>query len=124
LDREQSDHHYAWKPGVEMKLTRSLVAVGLSVLTVGVGATVAQAKKPTTPTKVTICHKTGSGTFVRITVSSRSVEPSTLGAKVKKALGHTGDAVVVGNAACPSPSLTPTPSNTAPTKVTICHKTH
>jgi hypothetical protein len=107
-----------------MKLTRCVVAVGASALMFGVGATVAQAKKPTTPTKLTICHKTGSGSFVRITISSRSVKSSSLGTKVKKALGHTGDAVVVGNAACPSPSLTPAPSNVPPTKVTICHKTH
>ena len=38
-------------------------------------------------------------------------------------LRHTGDAVVVGNAACPSASVTPAPTGTPATKITICHKT-
>jgi CHRD domain len=105
-----------------MKRKRGLVALAVSALLLGVAVAVAQGKKPTAPAKLTICHKTGSGTFKRITVSSRSVK-SGLGATVKKALGHTGDAVVVGNAACPSPSLTPAANNTPPQKVTICHKT-
>jgi hypothetical protein len=36
---------------------------------------------------------------------------------------HTGDAIVVGTAACPSPTATPAPTTTPAAKITICHKT-
>ena len=91
--------------------------------TLGGFAAVAEGGKNVAPRKVTICHKTGAGTFKRITVSNRAVKGSSLGSAVTKALKHTGDAVVVGNAACPSPSLTPAANNTAPQRITICHHT-
>jgi len=33
-----------------------------------------------------------------------------------------GNAVVVGSAACPSATVTPTPTRTPPAKITICHR--
>ena len=77
------------------------------------------------PTKITICHKTGSDTFQRITVSSRAVtSPNSNAAKTLGAhMRHTGDAIIVGTASCPSPSVTPQPTSTPPAKITICHRT-
>jgi CHRD domain len=79
------------------------------------------------PTKLTICHKTASAAnpWRRITVSSRAMNSlNSISGKVLRAhLRHTGDAVVVGLGACPSPTATPTPTSTPPTKITICHKT-
>lgn len=81
----------------------------------------------TPPSKITICHKTNSDTnpWRRITVSSRAMtNPSSNSGKTLRGhLRHTGDAVVVGTAACPSASLTPAPTATPATKLTICHKT-
>jgi hypothetical protein len=79
------------------------------------------------PTKLTICHETGSASnpWRRITVSSRAMAnpKSSSGKLLRGHLRHTGDAVVVGTAACPSVSDTPAPTGTAPTRITICHKT-
>jgi hypothetical protein len=79
------------------------------------------------PSKLTICHKTGSAsnTFQRITVSSRAVtSPNSRSGKTLSAhMRHTGDAIIVGTAACPSPSATPQPTSTPPAKITICHRT-
>lgn len=79
------------------------------------------------PSKLTICHKTGSTSnqWRRITVSSRAMAhpKSNSGKLLRGHLRHTGDAVVAGTAACPSVSDTPAPTNTAPTRITICHKT-
>jgi hypothetical protein len=79
------------------------------------------------PTQITICHKTGSDAnpWRRITVSSRAVSnPNSRSGKLLRGhLRHTGDAVVVGTASCPSPTVTPSPTSTPPTKITICHKT-
>jgi hypothetical protein len=77
------------------------------------------------PAKVTICHKTESNTFRRITVSSRAwTNPKSGSGKTMRGhMGHVGDAIVVGNEACPSPSVTPQENDQAPAKVTICHKT-
>jgi CHRD domain len=79
------------------------------------------------PAKITICHKTGSDTnpWRRITVSSRAMSnPTSQAGKTLRAhLRHTGDAVVIGAAACPSPTATPSTSSTPPTKIAICHKT-
>lgn len=77
--------------------------------------------------KLTLCHKTGSDTnpWRRIIVSSRamSAPKSTSGKLVRAHLRHSGDAIVVGTAACPAASLTPAVSATTPAKITICHKT-
>jgi hypothetical protein len=95
-------------------------------------AVAAQGQEPTTqtvspPSKITICHKTGSDSnpWRRITVSSRAMTNpnSPAGKTLRGHLRHTGDAVVVGTAACPSPTATPAPTNTPAMKVTICHKT-
>lgn len=79
------------------------------------------------PSKLTICHKTGSSSnqWRRITVSSRATaNPKSKSGKVLYGhLRHTGDAVVVGTAPCPSVAQTPAPTGTMPTRVTICHKT-
>ena len=79
------------------------------------------------PSKLTICHKTGSTSnqWRRITVSSRAMAnaKSNSGKLLRGHLRHTGDAIVAGVAACPSVSDTPAPTNTAPTRITICHKT-
>jgi hypothetical protein len=79
------------------------------------------------PSKLTICHETGSASnpWRRITVSSRAMaNPKSNSGKLLRAhLRHTGDAVVVGTAACPSASATPAPTGTPATKITICHKT-
>ena len=78
------------------------------------------------PEKVTICHKTESNTFRRITVSSRAwTNPKSRSGKTLRGhMRHVGDAIVVGNEACPSPSVAPQESDQAPTKMTICHATH
>jgi CHRD domain len=81
----------------------------------------------TPPSKITICHKTGSDSnpWRRITVSSRAwMNPnSKSGHVVGGHIRHTGDVIVVGTAACPSPTATPAVTNTPATKITICHKT-
>ena len=106
-------------------------AAALSVLAAGVavaaqsGGAATQTVAP--PTKTTICHKTGSDSnpWKRISVSSRAwTNPKSSSGKLLRGhMGHTGDAVVVGTAACPAANLTPPPSSTKPAKVTICHKT-
>jgi hypothetical protein len=79
------------------------------------------------PSKVTICHKTRSDSnpWRRITVSGRAVTnpKSKSGRLLRGHLRHTGDAIVVGTAACPSATLTPAPTATPAAKITICHKT-
>jgi hypothetical protein len=79
------------------------------------------------PAKLTICHKTGSDSnpWRRITVSAQAATNfnSNAGQLVRAHLRHTGDAIVIGTAACPAASLTPQPTSTAPAKVTICHRT-
>jgi hypothetical protein len=106
----------------------------LVVATVGLGGLTAIAEgqqRPSeataAPAKLTICHKTGSQSnpWRRITVSSRALASpnSSSGQLLRGHLRHTGDAVVVGTAACPSPSATPSPTSTPATKITICHKT-
>ena len=97
-------------------------------------AVAAQGQEPATqtqtvspPSKITICHKTGSDSnpWRRITVSSRAMtNPNSKSGKLLRGhLRHTGDAIIAGAAACPSASVTPAPANTPATKVTICHKT-
>jgi hypothetical protein len=79
------------------------------------------------PSKLTICHQTGSASnpWRRITISSRAAtSPSSSSGKVVgRHLRHTGDVIVVGTGACPSTSLTPQPTATPPAKITICHRT-
>lgn len=106
----------------------------LVVATVGLGGLTAIAEgqqRPSeataAPAKLTICHKTGSQSnpWRRITVSSRAIASpnSSSGQLLRGHLRHTGDAVVVGTAACPSASATPSPTSTPAAKITICHKT-
>jgi hypothetical protein len=112
---------------------RFLIAIAAAVPVLLAGAMVtaqgegAATQAAAAPSKLTICHETGSASnpWRRITVSSRAMaNPKSSSGKVLRAhLKHTGDAVVVGTAACPSVSTTPAPTNTAPTRITICHKT-
>jgi hypothetical protein len=115
-----------------LNVKRLFVAItGVSVMLAGL-AVAAQGREATTqtvtpPSKMTICHKTGSESnpWRRITVSSRAMTtPKSQSGKLLRAhLRHTGDAVVVSPAACPSANVTPAPANTPATKITICHKT-
>lgn len=107
-------------------------AFALSVLLAGAVAT-AEARgtggqtTAAAPATLTICHKTGSESnpWRRIVVSSRAMAnpKSRSGQLLRGHLRHTGDAVVIGTAACPSATLTPAPTNTPPSRITICHKT-
>jgi CHRD domain len=114
-----------------MKRLFLAIAAAVPVLLAGALAT-AQGEGATTravaaPSKLTICHETGSASnpWRRITVSSRAMaNPQSKSGKLLRAhLRHTGDAVVVGTAACPSASDTPAPTSTPATRITICHKT-
>jgi CHRD domain len=112
---------------------RLLIATAAAVPVLLVAATAAaqgqeSATRAAAPTsKITICHETGSSSnpFRRITVSSRAITnpKSKSGRLLRGHLRHTGDAIVVGTAACPSATLTPAPTSTPPTRITICHKT-
>jgi hypothetical protein len=86
-----------------------------------------EARTVAPPSKITICHDTGSASnpWRRISVSGRAVTNpmSQSGRLLRGHLRHTGDAVVVGTAACPAPAVTPAKTNTPATKITICHKT-
>ena len=92
-------------------MKRLLIAIAAAAPVLLAGALVtAQGEGATTrtvaaPSKLTICHKTGSASnqFRRITVSSRAMaNPKSNSGKLLRAhLKHTGDAVVVGTAACP-----------------------
>jgi hypothetical protein len=117
-----------------MKMKR-LVVAALVAAPLAFGGLVAAAETgkngshaKSAPGKLTICHKTGSASnaFVRITVSSRALSNpnSASGKLLRKHLLQTGDAIVVGTGACPSPSATPSPSSTPPQRIEICHKTH
>jgi hypothetical protein len=108
-----------------------IVAFAVPVLLAGIAAT-AESRETggqTTagPGTLTICHKTGSASngWRRITVSTRAwANPKSRSGRTLRAhLRHTGDAVVVGAAACPSPTVTPAPRNTPAARITICHKT-
>ena len=114
-----------------MKRLFIAVAAAVSVMLAGVVAA-AQGEGAATlagaaPSKLTICHETGSAAnpWRRITVSSRAMaKPSSQSGRLLRAhLRHTGDAVVVGTGACPSAAATPAPTSTPPAKITICHKT-
>ena len=114
-------------------MKRLLIAIAALVPVLLAGAVVtAQGEGAAThataaPSKLTICHETGSASnpWRRITVSSLAMaNPKSKSGKTLRAhLRHTGDAVVVGTAACPSASATPAPTSTPATKITICHKT-
>jgi CHRD domain len=114
-------------------MKRLFIAIAAAVPVLLAGAVVtAQGEGAAThaaaaPSKLTICHETGSTSnpWRRITVSSRAMaNPKSQSGKLLRAhLRHTGDAVVVGTAACPSVSATPAPTSTPATKITICHKT-
>jgi hypothetical protein len=96
------------------------------VLAAGAVGVAAAKTHKSAPEKVTICHKTGNGSFHKITVSSRAwTAPNSSAAKALRThMRHVGDAMVVGSAACPSSSVTPQANDQTPTKVTICHATH
>jgi hypothetical protein len=104
-----------------------VAAVGLGGLAAVAQGQQAPAGATASPAKLTICHKTGSQSnpWRRITVSSRAFASpnSSSGQLLLGHLRHTGDAIVVGTAACPSASATPSPTSTPPSKITICHKT-
>jgi hypothetical protein len=112
---------------------RLLIAIAAAAPVLLVGALVtaqsegAATRTAAAPSKLTICHKTGSASnqWRRVTVSSRAMaNPKSKSGKLLRGhLRHTGDAVVVGTAACPSTSLTPAPTGTPATRITICHKT-
>jgi CHRD domain len=109
---------------------RLLIACAVAVPALAGIATAAQGGEPTTqtvtpPSKTTICHQTNSDSWRRITVSSRAwTNPkSKSGLLLRGHLRHTGDAIVVGTAVCPSATLTAAPTSTPATKITICHKT-
>jgi CHRD domain len=77
---------------------------------VGTGACPAAEQTPapsrTTPTRVTICHKTGSETtpYRRVTVSSRAITNprSTSGRTLRGHMGHVGDILMPGMTPCPA----------------------
>jgi hypothetical protein len=112
---------------------RLLIAIAALVPVLLAGAVVtaqgdgAATQAAAAPSKLTICHETGSASnqWRRITVSSRAMEnPKSKSGKTLRAhLRHTGDAVVAGTAACPSTSATPAPTSAPATRITICHKT-
>lgn len=114
-------------------MKRLFIAIAAVVPVLVAGAVVtAQGESAAThaaaaPSKLTICHETGSASnqFRRIVVSSRAMaNPKSQSGKALRAhFRHTGDAVVVGTAACPSASATPAPTSAPATKITICHKT-
>jgi hypothetical protein len=127
-----STHHPDNESNQEAHVKRFAIAIATatSVLLAGTAAAVQSGGAATTqtvaaPSKLTICHKTGSNGFRRITVSSRAMTnpKSKSGKTLRGHMGHVGDMVVAGTAACPSPSLTPAPTSTPPTRMTICHKT-
>ena len=106
----------------------TLVLIPLALASIAAAAQGREATSTTeaSPSKVTICHKTGSTStpWRRVTVSSSAMtKPTSSGKLLRAHLRHTGDAIVVGAAACPTPTATPTPASTPATKVTICHKT-
>jgi hypothetical protein len=80
-----------------------------------------------TPTKTTICHRTGSQSspWRRITISSSAwlKAGSPPGRVLRAHMRHTGDAVVIGQGACPPAAQSPPASNVTPTRITICHRT-
>jgi CHRD domain len=112
---------------------RLLIAAAAAVLAVLAGVVAAAqgheaaTRTEAAPAKLTICHKTGSDStpWRRITVSSRAMtNPRSRSGRILRGhLRHTGDAVVVGTAACPAATLTPQPTGTPATRITICHKT-
>ena len=111
------------------RLLTTLVAaaVGLGGLAAVAQGHQAPAGATAAPAKVTICHKTGSEStpWRRITVSSRAFASpnSSSGQLLRPHMRHTGDAIVAGTSACPAASGTAAPTNTPPSKLTICHKT-
>jgi hypothetical protein len=110
-----------------MIATAAAVSVSFAGLAVAAQGQGPATQTVTPPSKFTICHKTGSETnpWRRITVSSRAMTnpKSQSGRTLRAHMRHTGDAVVVGAAACPSANVTPAPTNTPAAKITICHKT-
>ena len=114
-------------------MKRLFIAIAAAVPVLVAGALVtaqgegAATRTAAAPSKLTICHETGSASneWRRITVSSRAMAnpKSNSGKLLRSHLRHTGDAIVVGTTACPAVSATPAPTSTAPTRITICHKT-
>lgn len=105
--------------------TVAAILLGLAGLAAFAEGRPAPSVTAASPAKLTICHKTGSNSFRRITVSSRAVmrSSSSFGRPLRAHLLHTGDAIIVGTAACVSASATPAPTGTPPARITICHRT-
>ena len=83
-------------------MTRSMLLAGVALLVVaGVGT--AQAATPAPPIKVTICHKTSSGTqpYVRLTIRDRATLR-------RHTATHHQDVVPAPAGGCPTSTLTPT----------------
>jgi hypothetical protein len=123
-ERQEPRRYNVKRLFIAIAATVSLTLAGLAVAAQG-QAPATQTVTP--PSKLTICHKTGSDSnpWRRITVSSRAItKPNSLAGKTVRAhLRHVGDAVVVGTGACPSASVTPAPTAAPATRITICHKT-
>jgi CHRD domain len=107
--------------------TLMVVPLALASLAAMANGREAAPQSSASPTKITICHKTGSDTnpWRRISVSSRAIaNPNSDSGKLLRGhLRHTGDAVVIGTAACPPATATPSPTSTPATRIAICHKT-
>lgn len=88
-----------------MRHTGDAVVVGTGACP---SASVTPAPSSTPPAKLTICHRTGSSTnpYRRITVSGRAIaNPNSKSGKILRGhMGHVGDLLLPGAAACPSGS--------------------
>jgi hypothetical protein len=92
------------------RLLRAHIMHTGDAIVIGTGACPSASATPsptsTPPSKITICHKTGSSTnpFRRITVSSRAVtNPKSASGKVLRGhMGHIGDMLLPGANACPA----------------------
>jgi hypothetical protein len=107
----------------------TLAVIPLVLVSIAAAAQGREATRATqaSPSKITICHKTASAStpWRKITVSGRAMTnpKSSSGKLLRGHMRHTGDAIIVGTAACPSPTATPATTSTPASKIVICHKT-